>query len=61
MDFEVVFPNVVDLDVHSDQITAYAISVKLDGQAESHFKVFGATKAERCKLQLVSSVLRRAW
>jgi len=50
MDFEVIFPNVVGLDVHSDQITACAISVKADGQPESKFKVFGSTKRERRKL-----------
>jgi len=50
MDFEVIFPNVVGLDVHLDQITACAISVRAEGEAESQFKVFGATKAERRKL-----------
>jgi transposase len=46
MDFEVIFPNVVGLDVHSNQITACAIGVK----AEPQFKVFGSTKSERRKL-----------
>ena len=50
MDFDVIFPNVVGLDVHLDQITACAISVKAEGKAESQFKVFGSTKTERRKL-----------
>lgn len=56
MDFEVVFPNVVGLDVHPGQITACAISVKANGQAEPQYKTFGGTKTERRKL---SSWVRR--